>query len=445
LELGLYSCTAPKAGNSVKEGHKEISVIDRPRLRPVEVVLASASDRRVYLLRDASKMTSGAVTVSEDILYVLRFFDGEHTALDIRAEYMRKFGGFLFEEQLDELLQELDSSLLLEGERFDNYMEGLKSEFAGCETRAASHAGAAYPENAAQLSGMIGEFFTHPDGPGALPPGSAGLSGSGGADAARGLILPHIDLRAGGPCTAWGYAELARGQLPELYVILGTGHSNPENNFAMTRKDFVTPFGRAVTDRAFVDSVLDSCNADFTAGELAHKAEHSVEFQVVFLQYLYRKLGVGGDGPSIVPVLCSFGFGDVLSGASQETSSRIDEFVAALRGASKASGLRICFLASVDLAHLGPRYGDERGIAPPEMGVIKDKDLQMLGAVERGSAEEFVSFVHEDRDSRRVCGFSPIYTLLKTLGPTRGRLLNYSYAPVDNAGSVVSFASMVLD
>ena len=412
-------------------------MIERPKLRPVEVVLARASERPIYLIRDASRMTDGAVTVSEDILYVLRFFDGQHSALDIRAEYMRKFGSFLFEEQLDELIQKLDSSLLLDGDGFNKYMEALKSEFARSETRAASHAGSAYPGEPEALCRMFDGFFTHPDGPG--EPGSAG----GGGPALRGLVLPHIDMRAGGPCLAWGYKALAEREWPDLYVILGTGHSNPENNFALTMKDFVTSLGRATTDRSFVEAVMQACEPDLMAGELAHKSEHSVEFQVVFLQYLYRKFREGAS-PSIVPVLCSFGYANVDPDVDPQTADEILEFVGALRDAIETSGKTICLLASVDLAHLGPRYGDERGIAEAELGVVRNRDLGMLEAVERGDAEEFASFVAEERDARRVCGFSPVYTLLKTIEPASGRLLKYSSTPVDNAGSIVSFASMAL-
>lgn len=430
---------APWSGRLPYSGKVGDSVIDRPKLRPVEVVRAKVSERPVYLLRDASRLTESAVTVSEDILYVLRFFDGRHSPLDIRSEYMRKFGGFLFEEQLDEIVQKLESSLLLEGETFDRHMKGLKDEFARSDARASSHAGTAYPSDPDELTSMLDEFFTHSEGPGAP------LSGPGDAEAPRGLVLPHIDIRAGGPCTAWGYSELSKGKLPDVYVILGTGHSGPENNFAVTRKDFLTPLGRATTDVSFVDSVLEACETDFTAGELAHKAEHSVEFQVVFLQYLYEKLGVDGAGPRIVPVLCSFGFGDVQPEAPGDASSRIEEFTSALRGASKRSGASVCFLASADLAHLGPRYGDPRGIEGPQLNVVRSKDLEMLGAVERGSAEELAAIIAQERDSRHVCGFSPIYTMLKAMEPTSGRLLKYSYTPVDNAGSIVSFAGMALE
>jgi AmmeMemoRadiSam system protein B len=412
---------------------------DFPKLRPVEVIEAQASGRRMYVVRDASRLTDGAVTVSDDILYVMRFLDGRHSALDIRSEYMRRFGSFLFENQLDELLRRLDDTLLLEGAAFDDYMRSLRRDFAALESRPAAHAGTAYPSDPERVRDMLAGFFAGDGGPGAFPPED------GDRPAPRGLVLPHIDIRAGGPCLAWGYSELAGRRTPELFVILGTGHSGPQYNFAVTRKDFVTPLGRARTDVAFVSELLGGCRTDFTAGELAHKSEHSVEFQVLFLQYLFETLGRGREGPAIVPVLCSFLSEEIGSGADGEAAGRVEEFVSALRSAADKVGKGICLLASADLAHLGPRYGDADGIAPGGMDRVRAEDLEVLAAVERGDADGFASFIRSQGDRRRICGFSSIYTLLKALEPASGRVLKHDCSPVDDRGSVVSFASVAVD
>jgi AmmeMemoRadiSam system protein B len=412
---------------------------DRPKLRPVEVIEAQASGRRMYVVRDASRLTDGAVTVSDDVLYVMQFLDGRHSPLDIRTEYMRKFGSFLFENQLDELLRKLDDTLLLEGETFDEHMRSLSRDFAALESRPAAHSGAAYPSDPEELCDMLDGFFEGDGGPGALP------SADGDGPAPRGLVLPHIDIRAGGRCLAWGYRELAAGKTPGLFVILGTGHSGPQYNFAVTAKDFVTPLGRARTDKTFVSNLLEGCSTDFTAGELAHRSEHSVEFHVLFLQHLYRALGRGDEGPTIVPVLCSFSSAEIGPGADAETAGRVVEFVSALRSATERSGVEVCLLASADLAHLGPRYGDASGIGPGGTDRVRGEDLELLAAVEGGDADGFASLLRLQGDRRRICGFSSIYTLLKALEPASARLLKHGCAPVDDRGSVVSFASLAVD
>ena len=69
----------------------------------------------------------------------------------------------------------------------------------------------------------------------------------------KALIAPHIDFNRGGPCFAWAYKALAESQPPDVFVVLGTGHS-ARQTFVMSRKDFETPFGvlRADRDKVFV-------------------------------------------------------------------------------------------------------------------------------------------------------------------------------------------------
>jgi len=410
--------------------------LENPKLRPVQVLPAEASGRPIYIVRDASGLTDRAVTVSEDLLFVLHLMDGRHSQLDIRAEYMRRFGGFLFEDQLKELLRQLDDSLLLDSPRFSEFLDAARREFRGMDPRPASFAGSAYPSEREEIVRTFDGFFTSQGGPGEMPSPGEGAP-------PRAVVVPHIDMRAGGPCLAWAYKRLSEKELPDLFVILGTGHSGPENNFAVTSKDFATPLGVARTDKDFVAALLDKCATDFTAGELAHKSEHSVEFQVVFLQYLFEKLGHAGDGPAIVPALCSFGYSDVAGDG--EGRSRIEEFTSALRATAEERGRSVCYIASADLAHLGPRYGDEKGMGPSELVLVRSRDLEMLGNVERGDADAFARFVEAEQDARRICGFGCIYTMLKAIEPSRGTLLNYSFTPVDTQGSIVSFASLVFE
>jgi predicted class III extradiol MEMO1 family dioxygenase len=90
---------------------------------------------------------------------------------------------------------------------------------------------------------------------------------------------------------------------------------------------------------------------------------------------------------------------------------------------------------------MGPRFGDPAPITPAELAAIDREDRQMLAAVEAGDAEAFLEAARRDGDRRRICGLSPIYTLLHALGGARGTLRRYGQWP-DPQG-VVSFASVV--
>jgi len=51
----------------------------------------------------------------------------------------------------------------------------------------------------------------------------------------------------------------------------------------------------------------------------------------------------------------------------------------------------------------------------------------------------------KDRDRRRICGFSPLYSLIHLLDGTRGKNLKYSQAFAQETGSAVTFTSKVFD
>ncbi len=65
----------------------------------------------------------------------------------------------------------------------------------------------------------------------------------------------------------------------------------------------------------------------------------------------------------------------------------------------------------------------------------------MLGTVEDGDARGFFHSIAADGDRRRICGFSPIYALLRTLGSGRGQVKHYGQWPDPQA--VVTYASVV--
>src|SRR5262249_56372138 len=110
---------------------------------------------------------------------------------------------------------------------------------------------------------------------------------SPGTLAAEALSARPIAFPRGGPAGAWAYRALAERCAADLFVIVGTCHVGMRHPFALTRKDYGTPLGPARADRDFVEALSARAAQDCFGSELAHRNEHSVEFQAVFLQYLY--------------------------------------------------------------------------------------------------------------------------------------------------------------
>jgi AmmeMemoRadiSam system protein B len=403
---------------------------DAPRLRPVEAVPVEHEGGRYVALRDPAGYTPSVVMLPPPLLEVVALFDGEHSIVDIQAELMRRHGELVTREHLEKLLTALDEHGFLDSPAFAERRAAIDRVFLDAPRRPAAHAGGAYAGDAAALRAAMDGFFTSPDGPGPV-----GTPNGGGP--VRGLVAPHIDFHRGGPAYAWAYRELAERGDADLFVIFGTCHAGMADPFALTRKDFDTPLGPARVDGDFVDALARRARQDCFASELAHRNEHSIEFQAVFLQYLYA----GRREVRVVPVLTSFVHEALLRRRRPEDDRRVRAFLDALTETVAASGRPVAFIAGADLAHMGPRFGDPQPVSADELAAIGREDRAMLESVAAGDAEAFFESVRRDNDRRRICGLSPIYTLLRALGGARGTLRRYGQWP-DPEG-VVTFASLV--
>ena len=402
--------------------------IEYPRLRPLELFPARVDGQQVLCLRDPTHLAESVISVSRQAAVIIGLFDGRHSLLDIQEAHARRFGALLFREQLLGLIHSLDEHLLLDSPRFARHLETLETTFREAATRPAQLAGRAYPADPQELRTQLDGFFGAIDGPGGTPP-------SPEAAQLAGLVVPHIDFQRGGPCYAWGYREAAGAPTPDRWVILGTVHAPIARPFALTRKSFQTPLGTADTDREFMDSLLARVGERYLDDEFAHRGEHSIEFLCVLLRHLVP-------GPlRIVPVLCGSLHEAVEAGRSPGRGD-VAEFLAALRETSAEQGGRTVFVASADLAHVGPQFGDEDRITPEVLRVVETADREMLARAEAGDADGFFQAVARDGDRRRICGLPPIYAMLRLLEGSHGRLLRYGQWPDPNG--TVTFAALAL-
>jgi len=404
---------------------------DAPRLRHVEAFPVEHEGRSCVALRDPAGYTDSIVLLHGPLLEIVSLFDGEHTVAEIQAAVMRRHGGQLIERrQIEEIAEALDQQGFLDSPGFAERRASIDGGFLAAPTRRATHAGGAYAGEADELRTMIDGFFAPPDGPGPI----AGYRTEGSR--VRAVIAPHIDFHRGGPAYAWAYRDVAERCDADLFVIFGTCHTGMAHPWALTRKDYESPLGAAQVDRDFVEALAARSRQDCFGSELAHRTEHSIEFQAVCLRYLYADRR----DIRIVPVLASFAHEAMLAGRRPEADPRVPRFLDALADTIAASGWRVALVAGADLAHVGPRFGDPELVSVPELAQIEREDREMLEPVAAGNAPAFFDAVARDGDRRRICGLSPIYALLKVLGGASGRVKRYGQWP-DPQG-VVSFASV---
>ena len=109
-----------------------------------------------------------------------------------------------------------------------------------------------------------------------------------------------------------------------------------------------------------------------------HRAEHSIEFQVVFLQYVLGK----ERSFSIVPILVG-SFQDLLErGIDPIDDPEVRRFVEALRLAEAASGKNVAYIGGIDLCHVGPEFGDPAPVDSQTSGdgsPLRQRDARARG------------------------------------------------------------------
>jgi AmmeMemoRadiSam system protein B len=408
-----------------------MSSLDRPKLRPVLPQRVEHQGQAFVVLQDPSGVLAYPVLIPlAGFEHIVRHFDGEATLSEIQGRVLRATGLFLPLEELKSLVDRLDAAMIIDGPTFAAFLQSYRES----GRRPAALAGRSYAATVRALRAQLEQFFVDANGAG-LPREIA----TGPARAVRGILSPHIDFQRGGPVYTWSYKELVENSRADTFVVIGVAHQYCRRRFALTLKDFETPLGVVPTDRSYVDRIAALAGRDLFEDELSHRTEHSVEFQVVFLQYV---LG-GRRDFTIVPILVG-SFHDLMQrGVDPMSDPEVSRFVQALRAAESASGREVAYIGGIDLSHVGTEFGDASPVDPTLQEQVRLFDGSMLDRAAAGDPDGWFRTAARVGNRWRVCGLAATYTLLHAMGPARGRLLRYNQAVDEGRTCCVSFASMV--
>ena len=398
-----------------------------PKVRHVDFFPAEISGQRVICIKDPLNLSGKILFVPYPLFFMISLFDGQHSIVDVQAEFMRQFGELLYREKIEALLLQLEDHFLLESDRFRGAERKLVEDFQKAPFRPLTLAGESYEKDPAKLSKAIRDTLLNLDG-----------AESEGLGTLVAVIAPHIDYSRGGPCYARAHRAIQNGSDADLVLILGTAHAPTRHPYTVTRKDFESPWGVIETDRGFLDELQGACPYPLSEDEFVHKGEHSIELQLVFLRALWNK-----ERPfQIIPVLCG-SFHDVIAdNRSPSEIAEIEGFIQALKKTLSNRKKKVLVLASADLAHIGVRFGDAEAPNRFALETLEEEDRRLLEYAERMDAEGFYEVLQREKDQRRVCGLSSIYTLLRIVDARQGKMLQYGQAMDAGTQSVVTFASM---
>jgi hypothetical protein len=399
-----------------------MTTLERPRLRSGLAAALDESDPRFVYVWDQYRLARQPQRLNRLEFGWMQLFDGQRNLRDIQLEAIRQVEGRLLPIELfTALVARLDEALFLDSPRFREKLASPVREPSclGC-----------YEEEPAALRRQLERLFTGPGGPGR--PRDRAPDGT-----LRAALIPHIDYHRGGVSFAWGFKEVFERTDALLFVIIGTSHYSP-NRFTLTRKNFRTPLGVVPTDQDYIDRLVQHYGDGLFDDEIAHLPEHSIELEVVFLQYLYE----GRRPIRIVPLVVG-PFQDCVEGSlSPRAAEDIQGMVAALRQAEAQTREPICYLISGDLAHIGPKFGDPEPVEPGILAHSQRQDQRLLAAAERIDLDGYFDVIAREGDRRRICGLPPTWTLLEAIQPRHGKLLYYDQYVHPRGHESVSFASM---
>lgn len=402
-----------------------------PRLRPLEILAVREGDRDLLLVNDPLGVMPAPIALKIDALDMLRVLDGSFSLNDLAAEVVRASKDLRAGSYVKEFVAQLDRLLMLDSPRFHEAFQALREGYHRLEVRQAALAGVSYPDDPTELGTFLDGHFAAAERLRA----DAGEPVAAADALPRALLAPHLDPRRAGVTIARAYLELGAEHRGTLRVIVyGTGHSLLGESLALTRKRFETPFGAIPCDTAFVDRLVEKLGDAAWRGELAHRDEHSIEFQAL---YLKRRLG---DRPfTLVPILCA-GFHALMDrGRTARDDAALETLIAAIRETEQSLGGPTLHVAAVDLSHVGRRFGDAE-LDDRTLAEVETRDRKALDAALRGDADGWYQAIADGEDSTRVCGWGATYALLRAADPRAGRLLRYEQSREDN-GSMVSIAA----
>jgi hypothetical protein len=223
----------------------------------------------------------------------------------------------------------------------------------------------------------------------------------------RAVVSPHAGYMYSG-FTAAHVFKLLEGRKYDCVVAVGPSHREYFDGISIYSGDaYETPLGKVPIDHEVRSELLYKEN-NIIASVAGHRAEHSLEVQLPFLQYVLEKF-------SIVPII----MGDQQRQLCEQLSAALARVMATKN---------ILLVASSDLSHF--HTYDEAVIL----------DNRVIQAVERFDSDVFIDEL--EKKSLEACGGGPIAVAMKTaqqLGANRVEVLHYC-----NSGDITGDTSGVV-
>lgn len=387
--------------------------LQRPALRRVHPVPLQ-KDNQVFLgLQDPCMLSPQMMVVPPQAFQVMQFFNGERSVDEIAGTLKLSDTGPLLE-----LVRKLDEFGLLWGPTCEALEDRKKADLASLGAFPAA-ASKSLGDDANVIRGQLEQWLDQAE--------DAEID-----EPIAGIVACHLDYPRGHPVYASSYRTIAKGPKPDRVVILGTNHFGLGDGVVVSDIGFDSPLGRMPVDAKIVERLKAASGRKLFVDILDHLPEHSIQFHVPWIQHLFGN----------VPVIAAL-VPDPVAGLIADDGARmgVDEFVETLGGALAAQGGRTLFVASADMSHVGPAFGEPAAVDDARRRLVEETDRSMMKEF-IASPERLIARMRDTKNATRWCSVGCMTAAARLAKPSSVELIDYRQAVDEKGQALVSSASM---
>ncbi len=249
-----------------------------------------------------------------------------------------------------------------------------------------------------------------------------------------GIVAPHLDYARGGSNYAAAYKCLETGarERPDRVVVLGTNHFGLGDGVVMTEFGFETPLGTLRPDAPVLERLRDAFGDKLFKDQVDFAGEHSVNLHLPWIQHLW------GDVPVVAALVP-----DPTVAMIEDDGARVSakEFAGGLKTVLAQAGGRTVVVASADLSHVGPQFGDRAPLDAARRREVEEADREVLREF-IDAPDRMLAHFQRNGNAARWCSIGNMFVAATAVPHASREMVAYAQSAEPNGGAMVTSAAL---
>ncbi len=367
---------------------------EKPKLRYFDVV----PHVRGFIIRDPL-LISKEMFLSRESFLLLSLIDGNNTIRDIKMKFLKMTGILLSDIEIINFIEELDKNFLLFSRRFLGKIEEEKKKMRESNFKEIKTNYDIFD---------IERIFKE--------------KSKDSKENIKGMIIPHIDINVAFDTYLKVFSYL-KNMKERIIFIFGVPHFWYEVPFSIFPKNFKVKDRIIESDIDLIEKINSKFEYDIKGDFFSYKNEHSIDFPIIFLSFLEEKKKV---------------IASLVSENKKENLIKIKEKIC--EGLKDIKKEDMFFISSVDLSHVGKKFGDEKSYD------TEDVDKTYLTYLSDLENEKAFDFLEESRNKTRIDGKNTNFLfleILKEFGIKKGEIIDYKNYYEELTDSSVTYSFLI--